>query len=656
MSRVRFLGVLFALPAMAMAQTPPLPAPVPLSLAASAEGKKDYALISIEELLNKDITVAATKTRVDVAQAPVSVVVITPEDIARTGATSLGQVLRTVPGLDVIEAFPGHISVSARGTSEVFVNNMLVLIDGRRLEFQVAGVPFLENAPVRLEDVKRIEVIKGPVSALYGTNALAGIISITTFSPDDVQGTLVSVTGGERDTLEATVRHAGRLGADWSYKIVGGYTYTNTWSSFDANDTRPSRAIGKGDLLGVIERRFADDARLTFEGGFTSGDLGSLSLITYQTRQFSWPHLRVAYARPDFHAQVSAIYQDSELRDFVGPLRVTDGASAVNFSVDRTFSPAASSRITVGGNVRYERSRFTVIGTPHDQLVGAAFVQDEQQIVGDKLKIYGALGVSTHPEIPTQVDGNLALVWSPATHHALRLSAGRAHRDPSFNENFFDFLRSPTFYLGPNTDLDPESLRALEFGYHGRVRFAGTSSLRFFAEGFVEEVNDLLELVTTRVPQGSIAGRPTVTVLQRFENIEDRDGKGFETGAEWSRGSFGLLGQYAYQRFTNAANDQVIRKNTPQHKFSGALRFHVGRLEVDVWGHTVSSTSTADSYVLVNPRVAYRAGGWLFSAQGYNVLDDRHIEGKNDLGVAGETLRRAVSFSISRNFAARTKP
>ena len=90
--------------------------------------RKDYAQISLEELLNKDVAVAGTKTRVDVAKSPVSVTVITPEDIRRSGATTLGEVLRTVPGLDVLESFPNYISVSARGTSESFVNLSLIHI------------------------------------------------------------------------------------------------------------------------------------------------------------------------------------------------------------------------------------------------------------------------------------------------------------------------------------------------------------------------------------------------------------------------------------------------------------------------------------------------------------------------------------------------
>jgi iron complex outermembrane receptor protein len=599
---------------------------------------KDYAQVSLEELLSKDVAVAATKTRVDVAKAPVSVTVLTADDLRRSGAVRLADVLRTVAGLDVLESFPGHVSVSARGTSEVFVNNMLVLVDGRRLEFQVAGVPFFENAPIRMEDVKRIEVVKGPVGALYGTNALAGIISITTFEPDELPGTLLSVTGGGRETYLASVRHAGRLGGGWSYKLVGGYTYTGTWTSMDDASTAPGVGIKKGDALLTLQRRFAEGARLEVEGGYTDGQLASLSIVTNQTRHFSWPHFRTAYSRPDLRVQLTVSPQSSELRDFTGPAVLTDDARAVNLSVDRTLVPFSRTKLTIGSNVRYQRSTFTNIAVPHSQVVWGVFAQDEQTLVPDRLTLTGALGVSGHPEIETQVDGNLALVWSATRDHSVRLSAGRAHRDPSFNENFFDFRRrfgTRDGYQASNLELRPESLRSLEAGYHGRLR-TGSSTVKVFAEGYVEQVRDLINTVNTIVPAGTLPNHPTVTLVQQFRNLENRDGWGLETGLEWSGGSVGVLGQYAYQRF----RDQATRD----------VRFQKGIVEVDVWGHAVGATTAGEDYFLLNPRLGLRKGGWLFSVQAFNALDDRHVETINGQELRGEILRRAVSAGVTRTF------
>src|SRR5262249_20604746 len=209
-------------------------------------------------------------------------------------AFNLGEVLRTVPGLDVLEAFPGYISVSARGTSESFVNNMLVLIDGRRFEAQVAGVPFLDEMPIRIEDIKRIEVVKGPVGAIYGTNALAGVISITTFGASESPGTLVAATGGNRNTLDTTFRQSGRLGnGSWSYKFVGGYSYTGTWGSLDSGYALPPIALRKGSGLLLLEHRFADKSAFELEGGFVKGDLASLTTVTNQTQYFTQPHFRM---------------------------------------------------------------------------------------------------------------------------------------------------------------------------------------------------------------------------------------------------------------------------------------------------------------------------------------------------------------------------
>lgn len=613
----------------------------------------DYAHISLQELLNKDITLAATKTRVDVAKAPVSVVVVTPEDIRRSGAVRLGDLLRTVAGLDVLEPFPAHISVSARGTSEIFVNNMLVLIDGRRLEQQANGVAFFDKAPLRLEDIKRIEVIKGPAGAVYGTNALAGIISITTFSPDEVQGTFASFTGGERDTGSATLRHAGRLGSGgWYYKAVGGYNYTSTWDSLRENDTTPHVGLRKADGLLVLEREFADKGRLTLEGGYTQGDMASLTLVVPQTRYFSAPHARIAYSRSDFHAQLAYSPQDVELRERTGPVQVlTDKAHSLHLSVDRTWRPRDTTTITVGGNARQQRSSFTNIGRPHSQVVGSVFGVAEQAIVKDRLSFTGAVGLGHHPELDPQIDGNAALILTPVDDHSLRVSFGRAHRDPSFGESYFDFPRiigGRQGYQAGNTDLAPEELISWEAGYHGQLRF-GSSSVRLFAEAFRADYKSLIGAPAVNVPIGSIPQVPTAVVLQQFKNLEDREGWGFETGAELGIGWLQLTGHYAHQRFENTASGVVITQDVPRHKTSAGARVTRGKLELDVWAHAVSKTIEDKGYVLLNPRIGVNTGRWNISLQAFNALNDAHVETANARGVKGEELRRAVSFNVTRS-------
>jgi iron complex outermembrane receptor protein len=618
-------------------------------------GRKDYTQISLEELLNKDVTVAATKTRVDVAKAPVSVTVLTPEDIQRSGAANIGDLLRTVPGLDVLEAFPSYISVSARGTSESFVNNMLVLIDGRRLELTLAGVPFLDEMPTRLEDIKRIEIVRGPVGALYGTNALAGVISITTYSPDEVPGTLVSVTGGNRDTYQASVRHAGALGGGWGYKVTGGYSYSGTWASLDPADTLPPVAMRKADLVALLEGKVGGDARLALEAGFSKGDLASLTVVTNQTQYYTYPHLRIGYSLPQFHAQLTYNPESLELRERVPPIQplFDQWSHAVNLAVDRTLTPLSNSTLTLGGNLRYQRSEFTTILTPHDQVVGSVFVQNEQSIIADRLTIFGAVGLSHHPEINAQVDGNAAIVATPIKNQTLRMSFGRGHRDPAFNENYNRFSRRVgpnTLYIAGRTDLRPESIQAWEVGYRGRFSLGDSSRVVVFADAFQEKLRNLIGSRTRPVPAGSVPQSPQATLLQEFVNFDARDGRGFEAGAELETSVVHLVGHYSYQDFETVATRAKIQADIPKHKVTAGLRTQRGRLELDIWVHSVSNgiDPSVDpgnhSYVLINPRVGMKAGRWMFSLQAFNALDDKHLETANVRGIKGEKIGRSVTF------------
>jgi iron complex outermembrane receptor protein len=651
---MRLLAVVLAL---GVALPPNLTAQTLVAANAPPGTARDYAQISLEELLNKDITVAATKTRVDVAKAPVSVSVLTPDDIRRSGATNLGDLLRTIPGVDVGEAFPGHTSVSARGTNENRSNNMLVLIDGRREEVQAAGAPFLEQAPLRLEDIKRIEVVRGPVGALYGTNALAGVISITTYSPDEVLGTTVSMVGGDRDTYMATVRHAAKLGGTWAYKLVGGYSYTSTWESMDT-DILPPNALRKAEGVALVEGKLANDAKVALEAGFSKGELASLTTVTNQTQKYAHPHLRLGYSRARLHAQLTYTPQWSELGERVPPIQLLGDkwSHAVNFAVDRSLNPVPSANVTVGGNVRYQRSAFTNIGTPHDQIVGGVFLQDEQTVITDRLVLFGAVGVSHHPELNPQLDGNAAVVVTPIKDHNLRLSFGRGHRDPSFIENYTTFRRqvgTADAYQTGRVDIKPESIAAWEAGYRGRFRLSGSSRLTLSADAFSEKLRDLIGTrVTNNVPAGSIPQFPTATILQEFVNLEARDGKGFELGAELDTTPVRLMAHYSHQEFELPATGASIVADVPKNKLSAGLRTQRGNFELDLWVHSVSNMiATAvnvgdQGYVLVNPRLGYKTGPWVLSVQAFNALDDKHIETANPRNVKGETIGRMVSFNI----------
>jgi outer membrane receptor protein involved in Fe transport len=327
----------------------------------------------------------------------------------------------------------------------------------------------------------------------------------------------------------------------------------------------------------------------------------------------------------------------------------------VNLSVDRTLHPFSSSTLTLGGNARFQRSTQNNLGTPHNQGVWGIFAQDEQVLVADRLSLVGAVGLSGHPEIPVQVDGNAALVATVAEGHAFRVSAGQGHRDPSFTENYIDFQRrigTRDGYQTGNTDLEPESIRSLEAGYRGRFNVGG-STVRVFLEGFRENVDDLIGTVTTVVPAGTVPRYPTVTAVQQFQNLEDRRGHGFETGLEWSRSPVQLTAHYSHQRFENARTGAAILKDTPRHKVFASFYYSKGWAELGTWTQWVSHTLKDQGYVLVSPRVSARIRGWDLSVQAFNLFDDQHVETANERGLDAETIGRSFSFRVSRSVGGR---
>lgn len=168
--------------------TAPAPAqPPPACDAASAAAPVvDFAELSLDSLLTEDLTVSTSgKQEMLLHEVPEALYVLTAEEIRRSGATSVAEVLRLVPGLDIIQLTPSHYEVSARNHEAVLANNLLLLIDGRPAYVNFFRINLWQGLPVVLEQIERIEVVLGPGSTLYGSNAVKGVVNIITRLPSE---------------------------------------------------------------------------------------------------------------------------------------------------------------------------------------------------------------------------------------------------------------------------------------------------------------------------------------------------------------------------------------------------------------------------------------------------------------------------------------
>jgi iron complex outermembrane recepter protein len=208
----------------------------------------DLAEASLEDLMNTQVTSVSRKEQ-KLSKVAAAIYVITQEDIRRSGATTIPDLLRMVPGLDVAQVDANSWAISSRGFNDPRANKLLVLIDGRTVYDPTFSGVYWDQQSVPLEDVERIEVIRGPGATVWGANAVNGVINIITKSSKATQGGLVTAGGGSSEAHEL-VQYGGKAGRNGTYRIFGSYDNYNNH-------------VNKAD-------QSADDAWHLTHGGFRS--------------------------------------------------------------------------------------------------------------------------------------------------------------------------------------------------------------------------------------------------------------------------------------------------------------------------------------------------------------------------------------------------
>jgi iron complex outermembrane receptor protein len=181
---------------------------------------EDSAELTLDQLVNIQVT-SVSKKATDLSLSPAAISVVMPDDIRRLGITTLSEALRLVPGMEVARIGGNESAVSARGFNNEYVGKLLVLIDGRTIYSPASAGVFWNEQDVVLEDLDRIEVIRGPGATLWGANAVNGVINIITKSTKDTQGGMVSTEVGTEDQPATTARYGGQLATNLYYRVYG---------------------------------------------------------------------------------------------------------------------------------------------------------------------------------------------------------------------------------------------------------------------------------------------------------------------------------------------------------------------------------------------------------------------------------------------------
>jgi len=644
----------------------------------------DLTDMSLEQLMDIEVT-SVSKRPQKISEAAAAVYVVTREDIRQWGVTNIPDALRMVPGLQVGRIDSNKWAITSRGFNSRFANKLLVLIDGRSVYTPLFAGVYWETQNTPMDDIDRIEVIRGPGGTLWGANAVNGVINIITRSASQTKGGLVSaVVGDEQNDL--SVRYGGEFANGADYRVYGQFfTRDEGYASGGAHD---DWELGQGGFRADWERNGSDT--FTLQGDYYDGTAGQQvttagnpppTLITDTDDVdldggnilFRWQH--VLNNGSDFALQV---YYDHVGRD--GEVLYEDRDT---YDVDFQHHFAWRSNHDVVWGLGYRRisddtdnnPNFALDPDSRDVDLFSAFLQDEVALIEDELFLTLGSKFEHNDFTDWEIQPSLRLAWTPDDRQTVWGAVSRAVRTPARGEHDVN-LRvapptppplptpaqcsgglpdprcAPLLVLGDD-DFDSEELIAYELGY----RIKATDTLSVDTAFFYNDYDDLRTFDAEVFPP-PVVGFP-------FGNNMDGESYGAEVTAQWQvMSNWRLQGSYTYLNVSlDLKNDSMDSQSEsaedadPSHKATLWSTYDLGsKWELGSGLRYVSSIdapgSGADSYVELDLRV-----GWLptsnleLSLVGRNLLDDQHPEFQPDFILTQPTeVERSVYANAKWRF------
>ena len=433
------------------------------------------------------VVVTASRTAVRVVDAPVTTSVVPAATLETTPSTNIGDVLRSVPGVNVIQLSARDVQVTSRQSTGPIANSQLVLMDGRSIYLDFFGMVFWDWLPANQGDIEQIEVVRGPASATWGANAMTGAVNIITRAPRDSVGTTVSMSGGwiDREAGSTVGQGAGtmfgtnatitRAPSDTlAYRISAGYFQSDAFPRPTGRvpvieDPRvPGGMVGGAPypLDGVgpfgaafanrgtsqpkfdvrVDQELANGGQFSYSGGVAGTEgLSHTGVGPFDIQRGSYlGYGKVGYTQGDFRFQFFSNIMDGDapnllLADPATGQPVQLGFKGKTFDVEIGNSTFVGERnlLTYGGNVRRNTFDITIAPTAPDRLEFGAYLQDEiffervRLVLGGRVDKFGS--VSTPAFSP-----RVSVMFKPGVDHSVTLSYNRAFRSPSIINNFLD--------------------------------------------------------------------------------------------------------------------------------------------------------------------------------------------------------------------------
>lgn len=622
--------------------------------------------LSLEELLTIEVTTVSRKAQ-KLTDTAAAAYVITAEELQRSGVTSVPEALRMVPGIEVARLNAGRWAVSARGFNGRFANKLLVLMDGRSIYSPLFSGVFWEAEDVMLEDVDRIEVIRGPGAAMWGANAVNGVINIITKSAAATQGGLATAQLGNEDKGGAALRYGGRSGDDTYYRVWA------KWLSRDDSRLADSQAANdhwRGGHAGLrLDKATGSDGDFTVIGNAYKTKSGDDWLVPTLSAPYfvsspldqrnSGANLLGRYQwdlADDSQASLQAYADYSELA--VGDL-ITERRTTFDIDFQHRLHLGSIHDLIWGGGYRYSRDHietdgryFTVRPDRDSMQLFSAFLHDEITLLPDRWKLMLGAKLEHNSMTGFEVQPNVRLLWTPTSTDTMWAAVSRGVRTPSRGERDAEVNlqvippippSSPLPVLvraQPNPAFGSEKLTAYELGYRTQI----TTRLSLDTAAFYNHYTDLRssDTIGNQLAFDLVAG-PYIINQGLTSNSLDANSRGLEVALDWHPATWWRLqGAYTYLRVSGKRNGDVRNDQTaaffegsvPRHQFSLRSSWTVTPNHlVDLWVKHVDTlpASGIPAYTSVDMRYAWKVSKALeLSLVGQNLFDPHHPEFVSD--------------------------
>ncbi|MCB0309925.1 MAG: TonB-dependent receptor [Bdellovibrionales bacterium] len=648
---------------------------------------EDLTEVGLNQLLNMDLVVTLPGRKEQQAgEAASAIYVISQQDIRDAGITNVAEAFRLVPGMNVARVGANRWAISVRGFNQVFANKLLVLIDGVSIFSPLTNGVIWESNELLLEDIERIEVIRGPGAALWGSNAVNGVINIITKHTKDTLGWLTTLGGGTHEKGFGSLRYGGQISEGTAYRLYtsgherdeqeleSGGGAGDQWESYGVGGRIDSNLTDADKIVISVDHQYQSDRVLftapTLEPPFVDSESFKDKAVFHATRVMGlWRHstsngsdvqLRSSYTRKARDAKLVSFDYDIYTLDAQHDLELTEASELVYGAALRYFENESV------GSYAHEvdpQNRSTTLAS--------GFLQIETELVPGRLRLIYGTKLEHHDLTGFELMPNARMLYNPTRDVTLWSAISRATSEPAI---FFEDTKIPLVTVPiPESPLpglvtsygsralEPETLIAYETGLRSKLGPEASVDLAFFYNDY-DNVFSLEPLAPS--PASVLSGdQMAIELPYIFANDLAACSWGSELSLEWQpverwRGVFSYSYLNLEARMENSmdlANAALIEGASPAHQFGARSHLKVsGSTSFDTFLRYVDNLSSGnvDAYFELDLQLAYQLfEGATISVVGQNLLHDSHKEFETNLfGTPANEIERGVYGKLTFSY------